>query len=328
MKVYTKTGDQGQTNLYNGTKIMKNDMHIECVGAVDELTSHLGLVKSLLDPKYEKIYSDIQAVQENLIQLMGQVAKYPVEKPVTQEMILDLEKKIDNYQSHFPRQKKFILPGEYTLTAEIDVARTIARRAERKLIAIHEKEPQNPYSLAYMNRLSDYLFTIARYIEFEKLVRKKIEEVMEKEDAVTASQMDCITLSQAKKLMDQIEQKAKSIDLPVVIAITNHQGNTIGVHVMDDALIASYDIAVNKAFTAVTTKMKTEELGKLAQPGESLYGIQFTNQGKMVIFGGGVPLQYNHKIIGGLGVSGGSAQQDSLLADYGLEILKEVMEWH
>jgi uncharacterized protein GlcG (DUF336 family) len=87
---------------------------------------------------------------------------------------------------------------------------------------------------------------------------------------------------------------------------------------MDDAYIASYDVAVNKAFTVVALKMATIDLKPLAQPGESLYGIQFTNGGKIVIFGGGDPLtNADGKIIGGLGVSGGSEDQDTALSAYG-----------
>ena len=94
---------------------------------------------------------------------------------------------------------------------------------------------------------------------------------------------------------------------------------------MDDAYIASYDIAVNKTFTAAGFKMSTAELAKLAQPGQPLYGIQHTNEGKIVIFGGGEPLEVEGKIIGALGVSGGTAEQDITLATYGKEVLKEVI---
>ena len=87
--------------------------------------------------------------------------------------------------------------------------------------------------------------------------------------------------------------------------------------------IASYDIAVNKAFTVVSLKMPTTELKRLAQPGESLYGIQFTNQGQIVIFGGGVPLIFRGTLLGGLGVSGGSEEQDTHLAEFGGAVLEE-----
>lgn len=134
-----------------------------------------------------------------------------------------------------------------------------------------------------------------------------------------------MTLALAKALTEKVEQKATEIGLPVVIAIADQAGRITAVHCMDDALIASYDIAVNKAFTAASVKMSTAELGKLSQPGGSLYGIQHTNGGKIVVFGGGELLKVDGKIIGAIGVSGGSAEQDSMLAAYGVEILEEVI---
>jgi uncharacterized protein GlcG (DUF336 family) len=95
---------------------------------------------------------------------------------------------------------------------------------------------------------------------------------------------------------------------------------------MDDSYIASYDVAVNKAFTVVSLKMPTSKLKGLAQPGASLYGIQYTNEGKIVIFGGGVPLyNQNGTLIGGLGVSGGSEEQDTALAEYGESIFDQCL---
>ncbi len=131
-----------------------------------------------------------------------------------------------------------------------------------------------------------------------------------------------MTLSLANALTDYVKVKASEMGVNAVVAVTNSGGNPVTVQCMNDSYIASYDIALNKAFTVVALKMSTSTLKPLAQPGGSLYGIQFTNNGKIVIFGGGVPL-YNKegKIIGGLGVSGGSEEQDTALADLGGEIL-------
>ena len=94
---------------------------------------------------------------------------------------------------------------------------------------------------------------------------------------------------------------------------------------MDDAFHASYDIAVNKAYTVTALKMPTKELAVLAAPGGSLYGIQFTNGGRIVIFGGGIPLKVDGRIIGGLGISGGTGEEDHSLAEYGLSVLPEIL---
>ena len=138
------------------------------------------------------------------------------------------------------------------------------------------------------------------------------------------SQYSEITLQKARSLSEKIREKAKSMGVNAVVAVSNKTANPILVECMDDAYIASYDIAVQKAFTVVSLKMSTAQLKPLAQPGGSLYGIQFTNNGKIVIFGGGEPLcSPTGQIIGGLGVSGGSEEQDTALAAYGKEIFEK-----
>ena len=127
-----------------------------------------------------------------------------------------------------------------------------------------------------------------------------------------------MTLALAERLADAVLAEAARIGVKAVVCISDAGGHPILVKCMDDAYIASYDVAVNKAFTVVALKMPTIELKPLAAPGASLYGIQFTNQGKIVIFGGGDPLYgEDGTIIGGLGVSGGSEEQDTALSAYG-----------
>ncbi len=134
---------------------------------------------------------------------------------------------------------------------------------------------------------------------------------------------DEMSLELALALTRYVRAKACEMGVKAVVAVSNSGGNPVTVQCMDDSYIASYDIALNKAFTVVSLKMPTVTLKKLAQPGESLYGIQFTNNGRIVIFGGGVPL-YNKegKVIGGLGVSGGSEEQDTLLAELGSQLFE------
>ncbi len=135
-----------------------------------------------------------------------------------------------------------------------------------------------------------------------------------------------MTLSLAKKLAEKVEAKAAEIGVNAVVAVSNSGARPVLVECMDDSYIASYDVAFQKAYTVVALKMPTSTLKKLSQPGESLYGIQFTNQGQIVIFGGGVPLKYGDKIIGGLGVSGGSEEQDTYLAEYGESVFQELIK--
>lgn len=132
-------------------------------------------------------------------------------------------------------------------------------------------------------------------------------------------------LKLAVKLIERIEAKAAEWDMRVVTAVSDAAGRPVAIHCMDGAYIGSFDVALNKTYTSIAFQMSTAELGKLSQPGESLYGIQFTNDGKITIFGGGEVLKHNDVIIGALGVSGGSAKQDTDLAAYGRSVLKEVI---
>lgn len=135
-----------------------------------------------------------------------------------------------------------------------------------------------------------------------------------------------MTLKKAQRLAAAVEAEAKKMGVNAVIAVSDQGGNPVLVHSMDNAYLASWDIAYQKAYTVVALKMSTEKLAELAAPGGSLYGIQFTNNGKIVIFGGGEPLKYEDKIVGGLGVSGGTAEQDTALAAFGKEKFKEINE--
>ena len=144
-------------------------------------------------------------------------------------------------------------------------------------------------------------------------------------EAVTRGVTNSISLDAAKRLAAKVEAKAKEIGVNAVVAISNTGARPILVESMDDAFIASYDVALNKAYTVVALKMSTIELKPLAQPGGSLYGIQFTNDSKIVVFGGGDPLKHNGRIIGGLGVSGGTEEQDTYLSAYGASIVEQIL---
>ena len=145
-------------------------------------------------------------------------------------------------------------------------------------------------------------------------------------DAVIRKMADVsdMTLDMALALSEAVRAKASEIGVKAVVAVSNRGANPVLVQCMDDSYIASYDIALNKAFTSVALKMPTWKLSELAKPGSSLYGIQFTNQGKIVIFGGGEPLcNREGEIIGAIGVSGGSESEDTALAAYGKEIFEK-----
>ena len=152
--------------------------------------------------------------------------------------------------------------------------------------------------------------------EIEKIVQEVIK---------TTSAPQGMTLALAVKLIEKVEAKAAEWGMRVVTAVSDASGRPVAVHCMDGAYIGSFDVALNKTYTSVAFQMSTAKLGTLSQPGESLYGIQFTNGGKIVIFGGGEVLERNGKMIGALGVSGGTAKQDTDLAAYGKSVFEEVL---
>lgn len=165
--------------------------------------------------------------------------------------------------------------------------------------------------------------------DIEKLVRAAVSEIVAK-DTVSAmtkirekKRIESISLDDAKFLAEQVEKKAKEMGVNAVVAIADEGGNLKLCECMDNSYLASRDIAINKSYTTVALKMSTKKLAALAAPGGSLYGIQHTNAGRIVIFGGGDFLEVHGKIVGGLGVSGGSEEQDTALSAYGKKIFAE-----
>lgn len=136
-----------------------------------------------------------------------------------------------------------------------------------------------------------------------------------------------MNLKLAKALIEQVEIQAIEMGVKAVIAVSDAAGRPIAIHCMDGAYIGSYDIALNKTYTSVAFQMSTAQLSELAAPGGSLYGIQHTNEGKIVIFGGGDPLIVEGIMIGAIGVSGGTAQQDTELSAFGKKIVRDVISW-
>lgn len=343
MSIYTKGGDRGTTSLVRTKNVSKSDDRIQLVGTIDELTSHLGLVKTMI--KDEETIRQLEKIQRILITVMAGVADpYNKEYKIEEHQAEFLEQEIDRMEGLFQRPKEFILPGQCRLSAELDIARTVSRRAERALAAVSVKFGADNGAKIFMNRLADYLYVLARYTDAkmdkpasEAGNDRKEEKSMEQNQNPAASEaviqevlkrmgvQGRITLDSAKRLIEKIEEEAKRRGKKAVIAICGPEGNPVAVHVMDGAFLVSFDVATKKAYTSVAVKMSTMELSKLAQPGETFYGVDKMDNGKIVIFAGGVPLKVGDTIIGGLGISGGTGEEDHSLAEYGLSVLNEVL---
>jgi uncharacterized protein GlcG (DUF336 family) len=133
-----------------------------------------------------------------------------------------------------------------------------------------------------------------------------------------------IELEQALEVIQAAKEKAAEIGIPMVIAVADAGGRLVAFQRMNKALLVSIDVAINKAYTAVALKLPTHELAQLAQPGQPLFGIHNADGGRIVIFGGGLPLKRNDEIVGGIGVSGGSVEEDLLCATAGIARFKEL----
>lgn len=160
-KIYTRTGDDGSTGLGDGSRVEKDQLRVEAYGTVDELNSTLGMV--LAYPLPEDIRTCLSAIQHDLFDLGGELC-IPGHQVMTADAIQRLESQLDDFNAHLPPLKEFILPGGSPAAAACHIARTVCRRAERRVTTLARSETINSITLAYLNRLSDLLFVIARVI--------------------------------------------------------------------------------------------------------------------------------------------------------------------
>ncbi|HSZ24251.1 MAG TPA: cob(I)yrinic acid a,c-diamide adenosyltransferase [Cytophagaceae bacterium] len=170
MKIYTKSGDQGETSLYGGTRISKSDIRIESYGSVDELNAYIGLLGDLEVNKNRKPF--LKEIQDRLFTIGALLAADPeklkLKKPSLIESDVELiEKEIDLLQEHLPEMKSFILPGGHQHVSFCHLARTVCRRAERQVVLLAENDVVELISIMYLNRLSDYLFVLSRKMAME-----------------------------------------------------------------------------------------------------------------------------------------------------------------
>lgn len=317
MELYTKKGDGGRASTITRMNIPKNSPIFELLGTLDEFTSALGVAKRKAPASLAPLLEEIQG---NVIALNGELAGG--QKFATGEKVRQLEAAIDSLMENVPPFSGFILPGGSEGGAALDLARAVARRAERCAVAASQTGGVNRDVLAWMNRLSDLLYALARVCDRTTPAPSPAPAAPVMASSLTADGF----CDQAAALCRALRLRAREQGFRVVAAVCDAGGNAVALQRDDDAYIASVDVASNKAFTAVSLKMTTEQVGRLAQPGAPLYGVQHTNQGRIVIFGGGAPLMRGGVIVGGLGVSGGSAEQDTALCDYGVQLFEKEME--
>ena len=172
-KIYTKTGDKGETSLYGGTRVSKAAARVESYGTLDELNAFIGLAKAEISD--EKVLSQLQKIQFDLF-TVGSEAATPTDKMllangknrldlmISEKEIIELELWMDDFDAELEPLRFFILPSGGKAAATVHVCRTVCRRAERAMVFLNETEEVRPELIKYLNRLSDYLFILARYI--------------------------------------------------------------------------------------------------------------------------------------------------------------------
>lgn len=160
MGVYTKTGDKGQTSLYTGQRVNKESLRVETYGIIDEMNSALAMARAFV--KNEKIKADIFTLQKDVSMLMSDLASLDTSPYITEQHVKNLELAIDNIETKVGPLRSFIVPGDTPGGAMLDMARTIARRAERQMLRLAKEEFVHENDRLYINRLSDYCFMLMR----------------------------------------------------------------------------------------------------------------------------------------------------------------------
>ena len=179
MKIYTRTGDSGTTGLFGGDRVSKDHLRIEAYGTVDETNSFIGLARShasnhpdhqYLDQLFHKIQSELFILGADLA--TPQNARVDVPR-IEETHVSAIEQEIDRLQDALPELKHFILPGGTVMASTLHIARTLCRRAERRTVALHQEETVNHLAITYMNRLSDLLFVLARWVNIQMAISEE-----------------------------------------------------------------------------------------------------------------------------------------------------------
>lgn len=326
-------GDDGKSTLSSELKISKSDPRFAFLGALDELSAAIYAYKSSLGGdltlETDKILETLKRISD------GVYSPWNASFSVAEKDVSYLEERIN-------RVRKSDYAPKTEVACKANIARTIARRAEREAVRTNERFAVSKDTIKYLNRLSDYLRSLTIRLDGENnnaanaaMVNTetsdksggKIPDPTEESGIVAEvvkriMEQRVLSLETAKKIIEKVEEESKNRGKKAVICVCNEQGNPIAVHVMDGAFLISFDVAVKKAYTAVALKMPTLKLNELVKTGQTFYGLQ--NLDKVMTIGGGVPLYRNGILLGGLGVSGGTGEEDDSLARFGADIFNNL----
>lgn len=326
-------GDDGKSTLSSELKISKSDPRFAFLGALDELSAAIYAYKSALD-------GDLTLETNKILETLKRISN-GVYSPRNASFYV-AEKDVSYLEERINQVGKSGYAPKTEVACKANIARTIARRTEREAVRTNERFAVSKDTIKYLNRLSDYLRSLTIRLDGENnnaanaatvntetsdksggktpdpteesgIVAEVVKRIMEQR---------VLSLETAKKIIEKVEEESKNRSKKAVICVCNEQGNPIAVHVMDGAFLISFDVAVKKAYTAVALKMPTLKLNDLVKSGQTFYGLQ--NLDKVMTIGGGVPLYRNGILVGGLGVSGGTGEEDDSLARFGADIFNNL----
>lgn len=331
--IYTKTGDKGTTGLFGGSRVDKDDLKVDVYGTIDEAISSLGVAYAQTESPDIKEY--INHIQNRMFMAGAEFASDDrgmemLKDKISEDDISYLEGIIDQCTELNGVMREFVVPGVNSSSASLHVARTVVRRAERKITALAREAEVREDLRKYINRLSDACFAMAR-IEETRAQQKEIEELKEQVRKVVREtlglddggkrKMD-MSLDSLKQMAVYVEEKANEIGVPMVFSAVDAGGNLLYFQRMEDALLISTKVSQDKAYTAAALKVPTHVLADVTKPGDSLWSLHNSGDGRIVCFGGGYPIEEDGKIIGAIGISGGTADEDMAVATYALEKMR------
>ena len=307
MDGFTGKGDRGTTDLIRTKNISKSDDRVRLLGSIDELSAHLGLVRSMMtEAGTVRFLKKLQGILVMVAQ--GISDPYNREFRLTEERTKFIEDEIARLEGMFDFDEHYVLPGTNRESAEVDIARAVARRAESDLASVGVKFGADHGAKKFMNRLCSYLYVLARFLDSGAAAvmnelppavtpseKKEPEASTDILDAVVREVLKRIggntgiTLARARELIDAVETEAKKRNAAVSVAVCKADGTPAAVQSMDGAVPGTFDIALKRAIKAVETKQST--------------------------MNGGVPVTEGDTVIGAVGVCGISEETDRELAD-------------
>ena len=325
--IYTKTGDMGITSLLGNARVSKSSLRVRAYGSLDELEMTLGWASiPVQDSSVKTLLARVQGILFDAGSELATAAEHP--KPrIFASHVSELEMAIDEY-TRYMGGFSFVKSGESESSSRLHMARTVTRRAEREIVALADQEPVSPHLMVLINRISDLLYVLAR---FQANWDQVYSALMRCDGRLRLKEDGFMNNSRSwRERLTEVESSVMAygdrMGKGFAVAIADASGGLQFFFRHPDTIPVSTGIAIDKAYTAAVVRLSTETVGQLSQPGEMLFGIGNASSGRIITFGGGIPLEIEGKVLGAVGVSGGTVAEDLGLAELIKKLLEEVVQ--